>query len=104
MTDKDAIGAWDPLEEKTVASVRVGGVELRPGDTVRLRPKPRGDILDLALAGRTARIVSIEQDYEGRIHVAVTAGDDPGQDFGRLGLPGHRFFFAPEEIEPASQA
>ncbi len=100
MSDKETIGAWDPLEQKTVASVWAGGVELRAGDMVRLRPKPGGDIFDLALAGRAARIASIEQDYEGRVHVAVTAGDDPGQDFGQLGLPGHRFFFAPEEIEP----
>ena len=26
--------------------------------------------------------------------------DDPGRDLGALGQPGHRFFFAPEEVEP----
>jgi len=26
--------------------------------------------------------------------------DDPGRDLGALRQPGHRFFFAPEEIEP----
>jgi hypothetical protein len=26
--------------------------------------------------------------------------DDPGRDLGLLRQPGHRFFFAPEEVEP----
>jgi hypothetical protein len=30
----------------------------------------------------------------------VTVDDDPGQDLGRAGQPGHRFFFRTEEVEP----
>jgi hypothetical protein len=30
----------------------------------------------------------------------VVLNDDPGRDMGLLRQPGHRFFFAPEEIEP----
>ena len=30
--------------------------------------------------------------------------DDPGKDLGLLRQPGHRFFFEPEEIEPANDA
>jgi hypothetical protein len=26
--------------------------------------------------------------------------DDPGREFGMLRQPGHRFFFAPDEVEP----
>jgi hypothetical protein len=26
--------------------------------------------------------------------------DDPGKDFGALRMPGHRFFFQADEIEP----
>lgn len=70
---------------------------LRPGAPVRLRPSGRADILDMALEGRIATIQSIEQDLEGRIHVAVTVNDDPGRD---LGIHGHRFFLRPEEVEP----
>jgi hypothetical protein len=34
------------------------------------------------------------------VHVAVTVDDDPGKDFGMQRMPGHRFFFGPDEIEP----
>src|SRR5262249_17803663 len=67
---------------------------------VRLRPRKGGDILDSEFAGRTGAIESIEQDYEDRIHLAVVLDDDPGRDLGLLRLPGHRFFFSPEEVEP----
>ncbi len=95
---------WQLLEDKTpLDSLRVGGVELRAGDTVRLRPRAGGDVFDLALAGKTAMIESIEQDYEGKAHLAVVLDDDPGRDLGMLRQPGHRFFFAPEEVEPVQQ-
>ena len=92
---------WQLLEEKTpVESVNVSGVELRKGMRVRLRPKAGGDIFDLALAGQVALVEAIEQDYEGRNHLAVVLEDDPGRDLGMLRQPGHRFFFLPEEVEP----
>jgi hypothetical protein len=69
---------------------------------VRLRPRTRADILDMALAGKTATVDSIEQDYDGRAYLAVTVDDDPGRDLGSLRQPGHRFFFGPEEVEPLS--
>ncbi|HEX2163952.1 MAG TPA: hypothetical protein VHM02_08385, partial [Thermoanaerobaculia bacterium] len=71
-----------------------------PGDRVRLRPSGRADVFDLALAGRTAEVVSIERDFEDRVYVTVTVDDDPGSDLGAQGMPGHRFFFRPDEVEP----
>jgi hypothetical protein len=92
---------WDALAENTrLELIDVGGMVLRQGDHVRLRPRAGGDILDLALAGKTAVIESIEQDYENRIYLAVLVDDDPGKDLGALRQPGHRFFFTPDEIEP----
>ncbi|HEY6138103.1 MAG TPA: hypothetical protein VI670_10110 [Thermoanaerobaculia bacterium] len=92
---------WSFLEEKPVPeTVRVGGVELRRGDRVRLRPKAGGDIVDLALAGRVAIIESILCDYEDHLHLGVVIDDDPGRDLGELRFPGHRFFYTPEEVEP----
>ncbi|HEU0177117.1 MAG TPA: hypothetical protein VFV58_22875 [Blastocatellia bacterium] len=92
---------WRLPEEKTpLEHVRVLDVDLKPGDRVRLRPRRGGDILDIELAGRTATIEAIEQDYEDRIHLAVVLDDDPGRDLGLLRRPGHRFFFSPEEVEP----
>ena len=56
--------------------------------------------MDIALKGKTAFVESIEQDYEDRIHLAVTLEDDPGRDLGGDRILGHRFFFSPEEVEP----
>jgi len=92
---------WQLLEDKTSAeSVCVSGVEVKKGDRVRLRPRAGGDIFDLVLDGQTALIEAIEQDYEGKLHLAVVLEDDPGKDLGMLRQPGHRFFFSTEEVEP----
>jgi hypothetical protein len=71
----------------------------KAGDRVRLHPRGRADILDLALDGKEACVVAVEQDLEGNRYVAVTVAGDPGSDLGRAGFPGHRFFFRPEEVE-----
>ena len=97
------IGDWNPLEEAKAPpeSVRVFGVELRVGDRVRLCPTKKADIMDMALAGKIAIIEAIEQDFEDQIQLAVVVDDDPGREFGMMRQPGHRFFFTPEEVEPA---
>jgi hypothetical protein len=81
-------------------SVVVEGVELKKGSRVLLWPRPGGDIMDLALSGKAAFVEGVEQDYEGRIYVAVTLEDDPGRDLGADRILGHRFFFSPEEVVP----
>jgi hydrogenase maturation protease len=92
---------WQLLEEKkAVESVSVAGGEVRAGDRVILRPRPGGDIFDLALAGQVAIVEAIEEDYEGKQHVTVVVENDPGRDLGMMRQPGHRFFFTPDEIEP----
>jgi hypothetical protein len=92
--------AWELTSDQgECRSVMAGGVELKPGDRVRLWPQRRSDIFDVALRGMTAVIARIEQDYEGRIFFAVTIEDDPGADLGLDGKIAHRFFFAPEEVE-----
>jgi hydrogenase maturation protease len=96
---------WQLLEDRTrLETIELGGVAVRRGDRVRLCPRARGDIFDLALAGMSASIESLEQDYEGKIHVCVVVDDDPGRDIGLMRQPGHRFFFAPEELQPASSS
>jgi hydrogenase maturation protease len=92
---------WQLLEEKKpVEDLRIAGIEVKPGSRVRLRPRPGGDIMDIALTGKTAVIEAIEQDYEGKVHVCVVVDDDPGRDIGLMRQPGHRFFFDAEEVEP----
>jgi hydrogenase maturation protease len=92
---------WQLLEDKNLLDcVSVGGVELRVGDRVRLKPRTGGDVMDIALVGQIATVEALEQDYEGKQHVCVVLDDDPGRDLGLLRQPGHRFFFDPTEIEP----
>ncbi len=95
--------SWGPeVDRRRLECVHVGPAELREGDRVRLRPRRRADILDMALDGKAATIEAIEQDFEGLVYLAVLVDDDPGRDLGALRQPGHRFFFALEEIEPLS--
>ncbi len=82
------------------ASATVDGVTLQAGDRVRIRPKRRADAMDMILAGKTAVIESVEQDVEGAIHFALVLADDPGQDIGFARMPGHRFFYGSDEVEP----
>ena len=92
---------WGLLEDKTsVKSVEISGVQVQRGDRLRLCPKAGGDVFDLALKGKIAAVESIEQDYEGKLHVCVVLDDDPGRDIGLMRQPGHRFFFDPGELEP----
>ena len=91
---------WQLLEAKTcVDRLAVRGGRLQAGSRVRLQPRSGGDVLDIALSGKTALVESIEQDYEGKFHICVVVDEDPGRDIGIMRQPGHRFFFDPEEVE-----
>ena len=91
---------WRLLEDKSpVESLEISGVALKVGQRVRLRPRQGGDVLDIALAGQSATIEGVEQDYEGKFHVCVVLDSDPGRDLGFMRQPGHRFFFDAEEVE-----
>lgn len=92
---------WRLLDaDRSVEDLRIGGWLLQKGHRVILRPRARGDVFDLVLDGKTAAVESIEQDLEGNFLVSVVLEDDPGAYLGLLRQPGHRFFFAPEEVEP----
>jgi hydrogenase maturation protease len=80
--------------------VETNGVQLRVGDRVKIRPRTRADIMDMALEGKIGTIEAIEEDAEDRILLALVLDDDPGKDLGLLRQPGHRFFYAPDEVEP----
>jgi hypothetical protein len=103
----DRVQAMTPAElarlhgvERSRHVARVSGDALvAAGARVKLRPKKRADAFDMLLEGKTARVESVERDFENRILLAVTLEDDPGRDLGRAGMPGHRFFFHPDEVE-----
>lgn len=93
---------WNPdaPENAPVESITIFGVEVKPGDRVRLWPQKSADIMDMALKGKIAIVEAIERDFDDQMHLAVVLEDDPGRDFGMMRQPGHRFFFSPEEVEP----
>jgi hypothetical protein len=85
--------------DRRLEQAELDGVVLRPGDKVRIKPRARADIMDIALTGKIAAIEAIEEDAEGRIHLALVLDDDPGKDLGYLRQPGHRFFYTIDEVE-----
>lgn len=92
---------FDLLEaKKPTDDLRIGDAIVRTGSRVRIHPRSGGDVMDIALTGKTAVVESIEQDYEGKFHLGVVLDDDPGRDIGLMRQPGHRFFFTAEEVEP----
>lgn len=98
-------GTWlmEELERPAPEHVLIDGEPIRAGSRVRLHPRPGGDIMDLALDQKIAIVQAIEQDYEGRVQLAVVLEDDPGRDLAldqKQQALGHRFFFSPEEVEP----
>ena len=97
--DEDIFG-----NDRRLDQALVDGVVLRPGDRVKIKPKARADIMDIALTGKIAAIEAIEQDAEGRIHFALVLDDDPGKDLGYMRQPGHRFFYTIDEVEPVPEA
>jgi hydrogenase maturation protease len=94
--------SWEELRGPAPEAISVAGVELRRGSRVRLRPRAGADVFDLVLAGRLAIVEAIEEDMEGAVHLVVTVADDPGRDLGAASQLAHRFFFAPDEVEPVA--
>ena len=89
---------FNPVDyEPETASVEVGGCRVSKGARVRLNPRRNADVMDMFLAGRIARVESVERDIEDRVYVAVTVEDDPGADMHRSF--GRFFYFYPEELQ-----
>ncbi|HEX3724689.1 MAG TPA: hypothetical protein VHV08_00535 [Pirellulales bacterium] len=94
---------WDNDGRHRLECVHAGPCEIRAGDRVRLQPRRRADIFDIALEGKTAIVEAIEQDLEMRIYLAVVVDDDPGAALGFARQIGHRFYFGVDEVEPLEQ-
>ena len=94
---------WEQQATPAPSRVAVGDQTVMRGSLVRLCPHPGRDIFDLALADRLAVVESIQEDSDGKLHVAVTLEDDPGRDLGAMRALGHRFFFGLDEIEPVPE-
>ena len=89
---------FNPAQRREGATV--DGVTLKAGDRVRIRPKRRSDVMDIALEGKIAIIEAVEEDVDKNVHFAVVLEDDPGKDIGMMRHIGHRFFYGADEVEP----
>jgi hydrogenase maturation protease len=95
-----AMDGFEDLHAPAPRSVTVAGAEVARGTRVVLRPHAGGDVFDRAIDGKVAVVESIQEDLDGKVHLAVTLEDDPGRDLGEKRQPGHRFFYTPDEVEP----
>ncbi|WP_374970503.1 hypothetical protein [Terrabacter sp. BE26] len=97
---------WDPGSDTSVDperdAIHIGGVDVRRGSRVLLRPGTRrADAHDLFLAGRSATVAAVLHDVDGHQHLAVTVDDDPGANL--KAAHGRYLYFAPDEVEPLSE-
>ncbi|MFD2357070.1 hydrogenase maturation protease [Nonomuraea ferruginea] len=95
---------WDPEADASVRPetdcVEVGGVPVRKGSRVRLRPRLRGtDPQDMFLDGRTALVEAVLLDVDGSRHFAVTLEDDPAAELNQW--YGRYRYFAPRRDRAA---
>jgi hypothetical protein len=92
-------GLMQPTEPEIrgEAEATVGGVTVRPGAKLVLRPRAGADAQDFLLEGRTATLERIYIDYDDAVHLAVTVDSDPLQQV--LRESGRFLFFKPEEVE-----
>jgi hypothetical protein len=94
---------WDPGADASVDpdhdSIEIGGVPVRRGSRVLLRPGTRrADAYDLFLAGREATVAAVLHDVDGHEHLAVSVDDDPGADL--KVAHGRYLYFSPDEVDP----
>lgn len=93
---------WAELTAPAPESVEVGGRTLRCGDRVVLRPRSTVDIVARGLDGKVATIERIDAEIDGNVIVSVVPAGDPARTLGKARFLGHRFFFAPDELEPVA--
>ncbi|MFW6084679.1 MAG: hydrogenase maturation protease [Gemmatimonadota bacterium] len=91
---------WVEMGRAPSSEIVMDGVTLRRGSRVRLHPSPGGDVMDIVLNGKVGIVEGIDEDDRGGVQFTVVVEDDPGLDLGMDRMPGHRFYFRPEEIEP----
>jgi hypothetical protein len=100
--DDPAVPWWDPDAEAAVSpdtdAVIIGGLRVRRGSRVRLRPGARrADAQDMFLAGRIAEVQAVLLDVDDNPYLAVSLADDPDSD---LRVAHGRFlYFAADEVE-----
>ena len=99
-SSRSSTGGCGPRRNGSRLAVRTAS---GPGTAYGSVPAPPATCSTWPSAARARRLSRFQQDYEDRVHVAVTIDDDPGRDLGQSGMPGHRFFYAVDELEPLDE-
>jgi len=71
---------------------------IAPGWRVRVRPRGRADVWDGIVDGKTARVVDVKTDVDGKQYVGVLFDDDPASEMHEW--YGRSFFYGIDEVEP----
>jgi len=77
---------------------RAEALTIAPGWRVRVRPKGRADVWDGIVDGKTARVVDVKTDVDGKRYVGVLFDDDPASEIHEW--YGRSFFYGVDEVEP----
>jgi hydrogenase maturation protease len=91
------------IERPGPEAVTIAGVRVTAGSRVILRPSTTADVLMRAVDGRRAIVDAVVQDLDDDVKLTVTLEDDPARGLGKGRGLGHRFFFAPDELEPLTE-
>lgn len=77
---------------------RAEALAIAPGWRVRVHPKGRADVWDGIVDGKTARVVDVKTDVDGKRYVGVLFDDDPASEIHEW--YGRSFFYGVDEVEP----
>ncbi len=90
---------WAELDRAAPDEAVARGGTIRRGSRVVLRPRASADVVARALDGRRATVERIDADLDDNVIVSVVLEDDAARALGKGRQLGHRFFFAPDELE-----
>lgn len=79
---------------------RAEALTVAPGWHVRVHPKGRADVWDDIVAGKTARVVDVKTDVDGKRYVGVLFDDDPASEMHEW--YGRSFYYGTDEVERLS--
>jgi hypothetical protein len=77
---------------------RAEAMTIAPGWRVRVHPKGRADVWDGIVDGKTARVVDVKTDVDGKRYIGVLFDDDPATEIHEW--YGRSFFYGVDEVEP----
>lgn len=98
LSDEERARARAAHPEVAAMVDRAEALAIAPGWRVRVHPKGRADVWDGIVDGKTARVVDVKTDVEGKRYFGVLFDDDPASEIHEW--YGRSFFYGVDEVEP----